>query len=68
MLSPTGCVDAMVSQCLELINSFRLASAMSEAAVRCARSHTWEWVALETALFYRERLDAKLLGPNAGHA
>jgi glycosyltransferase involved in cell wall biosynthesis len=68
VLSPTGCADAMVTQCLELANSFRLARAMSEEAVKCARSHTWERAALETASFYRERLDAKLLGPRAGHA
>lgn len=60
MLSPTGCADTMVRQCLELTASSQLANGISEAAAKCARSYTWERVAKDTVSFYNHRLNAKL--------
>ncbi len=58
MLSPTGCVDAMVSQCQQLVHP-RLAPQISTQAVNSARSYSWERVASETVSFYNQRLSAR---------
>ncbi len=59
MLSPTGCVETMVSQCLELAEPSQQAYEISVAAAECARSYSWERVAKGTVSFYNERLNAK---------
>ncbi len=59
MLSPTGCLETMVSQCLQLAQPSQSAYAISAAAAKSARSYTWERVATETVSFYHDRLNAK---------
>jgi glycosyltransferase involved in cell wall biosynthesis len=59
MLSPTGCVETMVSNCLQLAESSHEAYAISLAAAESARAYSWERVAKETISFYNLRLEAK---------
>jgi glycosyltransferase involved in cell wall biosynthesis len=59
MLSPTGCVETMVSQCLQLAVAPQPAFAISAAAAKSARLYTWKRVAEETVSFYNDRLNAK---------
>jgi glycosyltransferase involved in cell wall biosynthesis len=59
MLSPTGCVETMVSKCLQLAEPAQSAFAISAAAAKSARLYTWKRVAEETVSFYNDRLNAK---------
>jgi glycosyltransferase involved in cell wall biosynthesis len=59
ILVPTGSVDSMVNSCLRLLGDAELASSISRAAAKTARSYTWDRVARETVAFYEDRIAAK---------
>lgn len=59
MLAPTGSVDTLVNQCLDLVDDPNLARSISQNAARDAQRFIWERVALETVSFYEQRLKVK---------
>ncbi len=61
-LIPTGDVDEITHQCLRLIKTPTEAAAISQAAVKTARSYTWDRVARETTSFYERIIDSKTSG------
>jgi glycosyltransferase involved in cell wall biosynthesis len=56
---PPGDAEALADSALAIIRDPGGARAMSAAAIRTAREHTWERVARETADFYRARIQAR---------
>jgi glycosyltransferase involved in cell wall biosynthesis len=59
ILVPPGDAVALADAALKIISDPDSAAAMSAVAARKAREYTWERVGLETAAFYRSRLDAR---------
>lgn len=59
MVVPPGDAEALADSALAIIRDPERARAMSAAAIRTAREHTWERVARETADFYRARIEAR---------